>query len=380
MTRRFATLAKGLVLATAVTAAAERHAAADPLYSITGISPLSGTSHTLPTAINNNGQVVGVSYNTMTGNATTYAANYGEGAKFFLSSGGRTSQISTENGHPPGSINDSGQVVDGGQTINNAGYVLSDGGVKNPDGSYKDTLTYLGPNGPYEISSMGAHQINNSGLVVGSGWGGVMVYVPPGATWAEASLIHHDFAFTGPYGGTFYSGLAANLGPGTDGVAINDRGEVLTRYSVLDQNGHVTRFADLPGGANVLGVAINNNGQVVGSQVSVGLDGRPLMDSSQNYNYLKAMLYTNGKIVDLNSVIAAGSGWDLTRATGINDLGQIIGQGTYDGQEMGFVLTPTGQEVPEPGTLAFATLAILALGGRAMIGRRQASQDTGVGR
>jgi len=197
-----------------------------------------------------------------------------------------------------------------------------------------------------------------------------MVYVPPGATWAEATLVHPNFTFTGLYGGRVYS----DFGGIGIGVGINDRGEIVTQYSVLDQNGHIIRFADLPGGANMLGVAINNSGRVVGSQVSVGLDGRPLMDSAQNYDYLKAMLYTNGKIVDLNSVIAAGSGWDLTRATGINDLGQIIGQGTYDGQMMGFVLTPTGQEVPEPGTLAFATLAFLALGGRAMIGRRRRGQ------
>jgi hypothetical protein len=38
---------------------------------------------------------------------------------------------------------------------------------------------------------------------------------------------------------------------------------------------------------------------------------------------------------------------------------------------MGFVLTPGDLEVPEPGTLTFATLAILALGGRAMVGHHR---------
>lgn len=44
---------------------------------------------------------------------------------------------------------------------------------------------------------------------------------------------------------------------------------------------------------------------------------------------------------DLNGlVVNLPAGWTLTEAHGINDLGQIVGQGTYNGATRGFVLTP----------------------------------------
>jgi len=42
---------------------------------------------------------------------------------------------------------------------------------------------------------------------------------------------------------------------------------------------------------------------------------------------------------DLNSLIPAGSGWELQRAAGINDAGQIVGTGTINGQTHGFLLS-----------------------------------------
>ena len=49
---------------------------------------------------------------------------------------------------------------------------------------------------------------------------------------------------------------------------------------------------------------------------------------------------TSGQITDLNSLIPAGSGWVLNRATGINDAGQIVGSGTINGVLHVFLLTP----------------------------------------
>jgi probable HAF family extracellular repeat protein len=47
-----------------------------------------------------------------------------------------------------------------------------------------------------------------------------------------------------------------------------------------------------------------------------------------------------GSMVDLNTLIPAGSGWVLTEARAINAKGQIAGTGTLDGVARGFVLTP----------------------------------------
>jgi probable HAF family extracellular repeat protein len=43
---------------------------------------------------------------------------------------------------------------------------------------------------------------------------------------------------------------------------------------------------------------------------------------------------------DLNSLIPAGSGWVLNDAYGINERGQIVGDGTINGQSLAFLLTP----------------------------------------
>ena len=74
------------------------------------------------------------------------------------------------------------------------------------------------------------------------------------------------------------------------------------------------------------GFGINDTGSVVG-----------MFPFKTTYH---AFVYTNGKTTDLNKLIAAGSGWMLTAAYGINTSGQIVGEGTHNGQQRGFLLTP----------------------------------------
>jgi hypothetical protein len=45
-------------------------------------------------------------------------------------------------------------------------------------------------------------------------------------------------------------------------------------------------------------------------------------------------------MLDLNGLIPPNSGWSLTAAYGINDRRQITGEGTFNGQTHGFLLTP----------------------------------------
>jgi len=55
---------------------------------------------------------------------------------------------------------------------------------------------------------------------------------------------------------------------------------------------------------------------------------------------------------------ASGRGWVLTNPFDINDRGQIVGQGIYQGRQQGFLLTP----VPEPTAvlpIACAATAVL---------------------
>ena len=78
---------------------------------------------------------------------------------------------------------------------------------------------------------------------------------------------------------------------------------------------------------------INRAGQVV------GLSGRDWLHSL-DYDGSHAFLWQKGELFDLNDFIPARSGWTLQEATGINDQGQIVGNGLFNNQPCSFLLTP----------------------------------------
>ncbi|GAA4352482.1 DUF3466 family protein [Kangiella taiwanensis] len=85
---------------------------------------------------------------------------------------------------------------------------------------------------------------------------------------------------------------------------------------------------------------INNMGQVVGKAlVSV-----PTLDE------YAAFIHEDGEMKDLNTLISCDSGWKLTEATAINDSGQIVGFGSFEGEVRAFRLDPTGEPVEDCGT------------------------------
>jgi probable HAF family extracellular repeat protein len=97
---------------------------------------------------------------------------------------------------------------------------------------------------------------------------------------------------------------------------------------------------------------INDHGQVVGYATTT---------SGTNH----AFLYSNGTIIDLNSLLSPTSGWELQLATGINDSGQIAGYGSINGQTHAFLLDTSA---PEPNSLLLlsAGAGVLALRRRAL--------------
>lgn len=105
------------------------------------------------------------------------------------------------------------------------------------------------------------------------------------------------------------------------------------------------------GGAHSIGVqAANNLGQAVGYGSFITSAGRP--DNS-------AMLWQDGKAVDLNTLVALPEGWRLTQAETINDRGQIAGIVRTSSGDFGFVLSPQGTApsaplMPEAGGSASA--------------------------
>lgn len=73
--------------------------------------------------------------------------------------------------------------------------------------------------------------------------------------------------------------------------------------------------------------ALNDQGSVVGSA------------TTRSY-HRSAVLWSDGKIQDLNALLPPGSNWHLEVASDINENGQIVGQGTFRGEPKAFLLSP----------------------------------------
>ena len=82
-------------------------------------------------------------------------------------------------------------------------------------------------------------------------------------------------------------------------------------------------------------IDINDAGTVVGYSYIFA----PNDPINQNQNP-RAFVWRNGTMTDLNNLLPANSGWELTVAWGINNNGQIVGSGNFNGQYKAYILTP----------------------------------------
>jgi probable HAF family extracellular repeat protein len=149
--------------------------------------------------------------------------------------------------------------------------------------------------------------------------------------------------------------------------AINDSGQVVgetatqagTQEAFLWSNGASENLGTLTPGRNSQAFGINNEGNIVGTAEaisSITLQTNPItgvitmVTNFQNH----AFLYSNGSMLDLNSVISTNSGWELYYAFGINNSDEIVGWGSMDGGEhiRSFIL-----QVPEPSVPSLILLA-----------------------
>lgn len=162
--------------------------------------------------------------------------------------------------------------------------------------------------------------INDSGQMVGS-YG-----TEPEADYAaRTAFIYSGGKATnlGTLGGKVTAAAELNNVGQVAGYSQTARGEY---HAFIYSAGALTDLGVLPGGTQSFAYAINNSGQVVGASDSV-------------VSTLHAFLYSAGRMRDLNALIPANSGWVLTEARDINNLGQIVGTGIKDGQQRAFLLT-----------------------------------------
>ena len=106
----------------------------------------------------------------------------------------------------------------------------------------------------------------------------------------------------------------------------------------------MTNLGSLNGGSSADSEAfdINSTTKVVGLSTFVG--GGGLLNPH-------AALWQNGQITDLNKVIPKNSGWELSKAFGINDTGYIVGSGSINNQHHAFLAIPPSMA---PATLTAA--------------------------
>jgi probable HAF family extracellular repeat protein len=128
-----------------------------------------------------------------------------------------------------------------------------------------------------------------------------------------------------------------NLKGGTicSAQAINNHGAIIgscdvqgtTQHAVIWRNGSIKDLGSLGDeDAPSTALDINDLGQVVGN---TSVD-----------DHLRAFLWENGKMTNLNKLIAPNSGWTLLVASRINNNGEIIGRGYFHHTIHAFTLQP----------------------------------------
>lgn len=329
-----------------------------PRYTITRITPLNyGQWNTIGNAwdINEQGQICGEVWTSSSAAMKPFI--WENGNLKHLGFGGWATE---DDAH---AINDSGWIA---CTMGTTGAFLWEDNALHPLGTgaaygINNSMKVVGEsstracsweNGTFaDLGTLGgsrsrANDVNESGLVVG--WsnrtGETHHRRRHPVVWEDNSI--RDLGFDVPSPGGW-----------GEAWAVNDAGQVVGYYQVenwnyprrafLWDNGVITDLHPL-GDDSSHAKDINNRGLIVG------------FHKATSSSYGVAFLYDSGVMHDLSDLLDNTAGWDaLGNPQAINDAGQIVGVGKYQGSPHLFLMTP----IPEPGTML-----LLGVGAAGLLG------------
>jgi probable HAF family extracellular repeat protein len=285
---------------------------------IADLGTLEGGYESNAFSVNNRGQVVGVSFNTIPDSFSLAAPGfYPAQTRAFLWQHGTMQDLGTLGGNDAAAffVNERGQIA--GQSYTNS--------TPNPVTGLPTADPFFWENGTMrDIGTLGGTlgspaAFNNRGEVVGT-------------SNLAGDLTSHPFLWTESHG-------LLDLGTlgGDSGVVnwINDAGDIVGKAdlpgpapqnhdAVLWKNGVIMDLGTLPGDSCANAYFVNARGQVVGTSENRDLCSVPTGEH--------AFLWEDGgPMIDLNTVIPAGSSLQLTFAVAINDRGEIAGFGVPAG-------------------------------------------------
>ena len=268
--------------------------------------------------LNNRGQVTGVALNDVPdpfsllglGSVTTLTQTHG-----FLWQRGKMRDLGTLGGPDSWAVfvNDRGQVAGASYTS----YVIDPltgtppvGAFLWENGKMKDLGSLGGDNG-----LIGAYGIiaalNNHGQVAGN-------MEVAGNQFIHAFLWNAEkLADLGTLGGNY--SFAEGINDAGEAVGVSSLPGDQTNDGFLWRNGVMTDLGTLGGDPCSAALSVNSRGQVLGASESA---------AGGCNEWTTALLWENGgPSVDLNSLVPSGSGVDLTVALGANDRGEIVAGG-----------------------------------------------------
>ncbi len=176
-----------------------------------------------------------------------------------------------------------------------------------------------------------ARDINGSGQVVG--YSGKRAFLYEGGTMKSLGTLP---------GGTDSYALSYAL-------AVNDPGQVVGSSTTLlatgetefrpflYRSGTMKDLGTLPGTISSQANDVNDSGQVVGR-------------STNSLGFARGFLYSDCQMKDLNDLIPADSGWRIRDAMDLNNNGQILGLGVFNGTSTSKYVLLTPDAPPDADT------------------------------